>query len=244
VIPLKDYLPTRRFPLFTALLIALNVAVFVRDRLTGHFEKHIVQTAHGAVATLSFVGGLSEQFSLVPAQLLGDLFIEWPTIFSSMFLHGNWLHIGSNMLYLWIFGNNIEDTLGRARFLSFYFACGLAAAVAQVASNPFSTIPMVGASGAVAGVMGAYLLLFPRARILTLIPIFIFFTTVEIPAYIIIGYWALIQFLNASLMQGGDMLRGGGVAYFAHIGGFCSGMLLLVLMGGKSRTASRRGRDR
>ena len=119
-------------------------------------------------------------------------------------------------------------------------ACGLAAAIAQIASDPSSTIPMVGASGAVAGVMGAYLLLFPRARILTLIPIFIFFTTVELPAYIIIGYWALLQFLNASLMSGGDMLRGGGVAYFAHIGGFCSGMLLLVLLGGKSGTSDRR----
>ena len=221
------------------MLIALNIVVFVRDRLTGHYEKHSVLTAHGPEHVLTFVGGLSEHFSMVPAQLLGDVFVEWPTIFSSMFLHGNWLHIGSNMLYLWIFGNNIEDTLGRCRFLFFYFACGLAAAIAQIASDPSSTIPMVGASGAVAGVMGAYLLLFPRARILTLIPIFIFFTTVELPAYIIIGYWALLQFLNASLMSGGDMLRGGGVAYFAHIGGFCSGMLLLVLLGGKSGISRR-----
>jgi membrane associated rhomboid family serine protease len=233
VIPLKDYNPTRSFPLFTILLIAANVVVFIQDRLLGHYEKVLVHTGHGAVRAVTFVGGLSEHFAMVPAELLGNLLLEWPTVFTSMFLHGNWLHIGSNMLYLWIFGNNIEDTLGKLRFLVFYFTCGLVAAMTQVLSDPASTIPMVGASGAVAGVMGAYLLLFPRARILTLIPIFIFFTTVELPAFVIIGYWALLQFLNASLLQGGEMLRGGGVAYFAHIGGFASGMLLLVLLGGR-----------
>lgn len=181
---------------------------------------------------VTFAGGLSERFALVPDLLLANIPGEWLTIFTSMFLHGNWLHIGSNMLYLWIFGHNVEDTLGKGRFLLFYFICGLAAALAQILSNPYSTVPMVGASGAVAGIMGAYILLFPGARVLTLIPIFIFFTTVELPAFIIIGYWALIQFLNASLLQGGGMLRGGGVAYYAHIGGFIAGIVLILIFGG------------
>lgn len=240
MIPLKDYNPTRSFPLLTILLIAANVAVFVQDRLTGHYERVAVQTGHGTVATISFVGGLSKHFALVPAALLADFPLAWTTIFTSMFLHGNWLHVGSNMLFLWIFGDNIEDYLGKARFLFFYAACGVAAAVAQIASDPFSTIPMVGASGAIAGILGAYLLLFPGARVLTLIPIFIIFTTVELPAYFIIGYWALIQFLNASLLGGGEMLRGGGVAYFAHIGGFVAGVFLVLLFGGRPRRTRRR----
>ena len=235
MIPLKDYNPTRSFPLLTILIIAANVAVFIQDRLHGHYEEVLVRTAHGTVATMTFVGGLSKYYALVPSELLGNPSHQWPTIFTSMFLHGNWLHIGSNMLFFWIFGDNIEDRLGKLRFLLFYFGCGLAAAVAQIVSDPGATIPMVGASGAVAGVMGAYLLLFPRARVLTLIPIFIFFTTVELPAFVIIGYWALLQFLNASLLQGGEMLRGGGVAYFAHIGGFTAGMIMLLLLGGGPR---------
>ena len=145
-----------------------------------------------------------------------------------MFLHGNWLHIAFNMLYLWIFGNTIEATLGRAHFLLFYFTCGIAAALAQVLSDPTSTVPMIGASGAIAGILGAYLILFPRARILTLIPIFIIFFTVEIPALLIIGYWALIQVVNAYWLGGGE-LGGGGIAYFAHVGGFSTGVLLILL---------------
>ncbi len=224
----------------TVALIALNVAVFVKDRLTGHYEHILVRTDQGTVAVTHFVGGLSERLALIPAYLLAHPLLEWPTIFTSMFLHGNWLHIGSNMLYLWIFGNNIEDTLGRFRFLLFYFACGLVAAITQALSDPTSTIPMVGASGAVAGILGAYLILFPRARILTLMPIFIIFFTIEVPAFLIIGYWALIQFANAYLLGGGEMGQGG-VAYFAHVGGFAAGIALIMLLGGKA--AGRRRRD-
>jgi membrane associated rhomboid family serine protease len=230
MIPLKDYNPTRSFPFFTVVLIVLNVAVFVQDRLTGHLEKILVRTSEGAVATTQYVGGLTGRFALVPARLMHHPVLEWQTVFTSMFLHGNWLHIGSNMLYLWIFGNNIEDTLGRFRFLLFYFVCGAAAAAAQILSDPHSSIPMVGASGAIAGVLGAYLILFPRARVLTLVPIFIIFTTVELPAYLIIGYWALIQFINAYWLGGGGMLDRGGVAYFAHVGGFTAGIVLILLM--------------
>lgn len=238
MIPLKDYNPTSRFPLFCVVLIAVNLAAFVRDRLTGHYEQVLVQTSHGAVAVTQFVGGLTERLALVPAQLIAHPAAVWPTVFTSMFLHSNWLHIGSNMLYLWIFGNNIEDTLGRLRFLLFYFVCGAAAALAQVMSAPAATIPMIGASGAIAGVLGAYLILFPRARVLTLVPIFIFFTTIELPAFVIIGWWALLQFLNAWWL-GGGMLDGGGVAYFAHVGGFVAGIFLILLAGG-GRSGRRR----
>jgi len=231
MIPIKDYNPTRRFPVLTLALLISNVAVFIRDRLTGHYERVVVQTGHGEMTINHFVGGLSERLSLVPARFIAHPFIEWPTIFTSMFLHGNWLHIGSNMLYLWIFGNNIEDTLGRARFLPFYFFCGAAAGIAQVLSDPTSTVPMVGASGAIAGVLGAYLILFPRARILTLVPVFIIFFTIEVPAFLIIGYWALIQFANAYWLGGGEMGRGG-VAYYAHLGGFAAGIALILLLGG------------
>lgn len=239
MIPLKDYNPTRSFPAVTVALILLNVWVFIKDRLTGHYEKVPIPTDAGIMKVDQFVGGLTKHFALVPAKLLAHPALEWQTVFTSMFLHGNWLHIGSNMLFLWIFGDNIEDWLGRARFLLFYFACGVAAAAAQVLSAPASTIPMVGASGAVAGVLGAYLLLFPRARVLTLIPIFIFFTTVELPAFLIIGYWALLQFVNAYWLGGGEMLHRGGVAYFAHIGGFTAGILLILLQGGWSRRGRR-----
>ncbi len=240
MIPLKDYNPTRSFPILTVALIAANVALFVRDRLTGHYEQLLVHTDQGAVAVTQFVGGLSERLALVPAHLIHHPLTAWPTLFTSMFLHGNWLHIGANMLYLWIFGNNIEDTLGRARFLFFYFLCGLAAAVSQVLSAPFSTIPMIGASGAVAGILGAYLILFPRARILTLMPIFIIFFTVEVPAFLIIGYWALIQFANAYWLGGGEMGRGG-VAYFAHLGGFAAGIVFILLQGGNRLARRKRG---
>jgi len=241
MIPLKDYRPTRNFPVMTVMLIAINVAVFIQDRLSGHYELMRVNTGEGFVQVREFVGGLSSHFSLVPSNLVFHPLLAWPTIFTSMFLHGNWLHIGSNMLFLWIFGDNIEDSLGRFRFIVFYFLCGFAAAATQVASAPASTIPLVGASGAVAGVLGAYLILFPRNRILTLIPFFIFFTTVQLPAYLIIGYWALLQFLNAYFLKGGGMLRGGGVAYFAHIGGFIAGIVLIMfLVGREQRTNGRR----
>ncbi|MEA5114208.1 MAG: rhomboid family intramembrane serine protease [Geobacteraceae bacterium] len=232
MIPLKDYNPTRHFPIVTVLLIAINVIAFLQDRLTGHYEPMLVETARGIVRINHFVGGLSARFSLVPAQLAAHPADTWYNVFTSMFLHGNWLHIGSNMLYLWIFGNNIEDSLGRFKFIVFYFCCGMAAAATQFLSAPGSSVPMVGASGAVAGVMGAYLILYPHARILTLLPIFIFFTFIEVPAFVIIGYWALLQFISANWINSGSAQQGG-IAYFAHIGGFTAGIILLFLLGGR-----------
>ncbi len=241
MIPLRDNIPTGRFPLLTVALILVNVAVFLLDRLSGGYVRVEQPTPFGYVlVSHRFIGGLSNQYAMVPAQVTSDFTAYWPTIFTSMFLHANWLHIGGNMLYLWIFGNNVEDTLGRARFLFFYFACGFLAAAAQIYTDPTSTVPVIGASGAIAGVMGAYLVLFPNASILSIVPIFFIGTLMEVPAILVIGFWALIQFLNANMLGGGELLRGGGVAYFAHIGGFVGGILLVMLMGGPRALRRRR----
>jgi membrane associated rhomboid family serine protease len=242
LIPLKDNNPTRRFPVVSVTLILLNVAVFLADRLTGHYELAHVRTPYGYVRAAHFVGGLSEQYAMIPADVTADLPVAWITLFTSMFLHANWLHIGGNMLYLWIFGNNIEDTLGRFRFLLFYLVSGVGAAAAHILANPTSDIPTVGASGAVAGVMGAYLILFPHAQILSLVTVGFFTTLMEIPAILVIGLWALIQFVNVNWLGGGEMLRGGGVAYLAHIGGFLAGIALIYLFGGQRLLERRRAR--
>jgi membrane associated rhomboid family serine protease len=241
MIPIKDYNPTKSFPIITVCLIAANILAFIQDRLTGHYETLLTETAQGTVRINHFIGGLTAKYAMIPSALTSEPWNSWSQVFTSMFLHGNWLHIGSNMLFLWIFGNNIEDTLGRFRFVIFYFACGAAAAVGQVISAPHSNIPMIGASGAVAGVMGAYLVLYPHARILTLLPIFFFFTFIEVPAFLIIGYWILLQFISATWINNGEPIQGG-IAYFAHIGGFISGIVLLLLLGGWPRT-KRRGRS-
>jgi membrane associated rhomboid family serine protease len=240
MIPLKDYIPTRNFPIISVLIIILNVAVFAMDRITGHYIPFAHESSRGLITNYQFIGGITMHYALVPSMVTKHFITALPTFFTSMFLHGNWLHIGSNMLYLWIFGNNVEDVLGRFRYLLFYLTCGLIAAVAQIISGPTSSIPIVGASGAIAGVMGAYLLLFPHSRILTLVPIFFFFAFFKLPAIVIIGYWVLIQFINASLLGGGSMLRGGGVAYFAHIGGFLAGIVWVLFSGAGNLVKGRR----
>jgi membrane associated rhomboid family serine protease len=240
MIPLKDYIPTRSFPLISVLIIILNLAVFTMDRITGHYIPLTHESSRGLVTTYQFVGGITIHYALVPAMVTKNIIKTLPTFFTSMFLHGNWLHIVSNMLYLWIFGNNVEDVLGRSRYIVFYLTCGLIAASVQILSAPESTIPMIGASGAIAGVMGAYLLLFPGSRILTFVPIFFFFAFFKLPAIVIIGYWVVIQFVNASLLGGGEMLRGGGVAYFAHIGGFLAGIVWMFISGTGSLLRGRR----
>src|SRR5947209_5633332 len=152
-------------------------------------------------------------------------------IFVSMFLHGGWLHLGGNMLCLWFCRVNIEDRLGNVRFLIFYLASGLAATLAHAAANPASRVPSIGASGAIAGVLGAYLVLFPKQRVTTLIPIFIFITVREVPAVLLLGFWFVFQlFVGAASL--GNVQNAGGVAYFAHVGGFIAGMVLIVLFGG------------
>ncbi len=143
-----------------------------------------------------------------------------------MFMHGSWMHLLGNMWFLWLFGNNIEDSMGRIRFLVFYLVCGLAAAFAQILTSPSSAIPMVGASGAISGVMGAYLLLYPKVRVYTLVPLGFFITSMALPAWVMLGYWFVIQFISGLVSFGGEM---GGVAFWAHIGGFVAGIALIKL---------------
>lgn len=249
MIPLTDRNPTRRFPVVCVILIAINVLVFLYDQFTPVMVEYITQNRYGVpVRVRDSMGSLSLRYALIPAYVTGQkpetdglplfpsgLQPAWLTIFTSMFLHANWLHVGGNMLYLWIFGNNIEDVLGKARFVLFYFLSGFGAAAIHIASDPNSGIPTVGASGAAAGLMGAYILLYPHAQILSIVPVCgVISTLLEVPAILVIGYWILIQVLNSQMLGGGEMLqRGGGVAYLAHIGGFVVGMILILLLGGR-----------
>jgi membrane associated rhomboid family serine protease len=165
----------------------------------------------------------------------------WLTIFTSMFLHGGLFHVGGNMLYLWIFGNNVEDAMGRLRYLLFYLVCGVAAAVAQYLSSPHSPVPMIGASGAVSGTLGAYLLLYPHARVWTLVIFGFFWRLVPVPAVIVLGFWIVVQVLNGLItFGGGGAGAGGGVAFLAHVGGFVAGMALVLPFRRRVQLASRR----
>jgi membrane associated rhomboid family serine protease len=209
MIPLRSTERVYTIAWITGLLIAVNVLVFLYEaalppRALTYFIAH-----HGIVPDRLRIGSL----------------------FESMFLHGGWLHLIGNMWFLWVYGRNIEDVLGHSKFLVFYLACGLAAGLTQVFFTPFSRTPMVGASGAIAGVMGAYLVKFPRARIITLVPIFVFFTTLELPAPLVLVFWFLIQFFSG-LGSVGEAY-GGGVAWFAHVGGFVAGMLLVNAPGAR-----------
>jgi membrane associated rhomboid family serine protease len=231
VFPLKDDNPSESAPVVTVALIVLNALFFV-------YQISLeAGGADGARAGQAFI----EEFGLVPCRLTGACRVgpELPspilTIFTSMFMHGGLFHIGGNMLYLWIFGNNVEDTLGHGRYLLFYLLSGVAAALAQTAVGPSSMVPMVGASGAVSGVLGAYLLLFPHAHVTTLIILGFFFRLVHIPAMVVLGFWIVLQVLNGL----GSFGSSGGVAFFAHIGGFLAGMGLLYVL--KPRARSRAG---
>jgi membrane associated rhomboid family serine protease len=206
------------------ILIAANVFVFF-------WELSLGQGLEPALFDVAFIPARFWISPLHPLNIIG--------IFVSMFLHGGWLHLGGNMLYLWIFGDNIEDRLGHFRYLIFYLLCGIVATLAHAFFNPSSRMPSIGASGAIAGVLGAYILLFPRAQVTTLIPIFFFITIREIPAFIILGLWFVLQLFVGVASLGVAEGNAGGVAYFAHIGGFVAGMVLIALMGGMRRRAPR-----
>jgi membrane associated rhomboid family serine protease len=212
MIPLKDDNPTHTFPAVTLAVIAANLIVFVWELL--------LPPAARAEAILR-MAIIPHAITHAPLDLDG-LLRSGASLLTAMFLHADALHLGGNMLYLWIFGNNIEDVMGHGRFVLFYLICGLAGSFAQVAAHPASTVPMIGASGAIAGVLGAYLVLFPAARVLTLFFFFYFVRVVPIPALIVLGVWLLIQLVSA----GGA--PGGGVAWFAHLGGFAAGVALIV----------------
>jgi len=218
MIPLRDRNPSGVFPTVTIALILVNTVVFL-------YEVHLGP----------LIGGLLKHYALTPAVVTGSLRYNQVTLadtitpfFSSMFLHGGWLHLISNMWFLWIFGDNVEDTLGATRYLLFYFLCGLGAAVTHVAIQPHSAVPVLGASGAIAGVLGAYAVLFPNARILTLVPIFFFIRIMELPAVLILGYWFVLQILSGSMET--MTPTSGGTAFWAHIGGFVLGMALILVL--------------
>jgi len=258
LIPLRDDQPTSTFPIVTVLLIAANVLVYVGQQflpleqvwaLVPYAVTHNIDL-NGSFAHIGR-DGVAHLARLPPgvSVRLGPRDIPfgpsphpiWLTVFTSMFLHGGLLHIGGNMLYLWIFGNNIEDVLGRVRFLLFYLACGLAASAAQIAIDPNSLIPSLGASGAVAGVLGAYFVLYPNARVLSIVPIFFLGLLAEVRAF-----WVLLLWIVLNVFQGvsglGMMRNGGGVAHFAHIGGFFAGVALILLLGGRGLVARQRRR--
>ncbi len=208
MIPLRSTERVYSTAVVTASLIVINTLIFLYQATLNQYDLN------------TFVS----QWGIVPDQMRGVGLVSLAT---SMFLHGGWMHLIGNMLFLWVFGRNVEYLIGRPRFLAFYLLGGIAAGVAQVIVNPYSRIPTIGASGAIAAVMGAYLVKFPRTRIVTLIFIFFFVTTAEIPAAFILLYWFAIQFVSGFGSLASTDYTGGGVAYFAHIGGFLVGMLLI-----------------
>ena len=224
MLPLADHNPRRTTPVINILLIGANVLFFFWEVSLG---PDIERTLFG----VAFIPARFWYAPIDPRNIA--------SMFVSMFLHGGWLHLGGNMLYLWIFGDNIEDRLGHFRYLLFYLLCGIVATLAHAFFNPSSRMPSIGASGAIAGVLGAYILLFPRAQVTTLIPIFFFITIREIPAFIILGLWFVLQLFVGVASLGVAEGNAGGVAYFAHIGGFVAGMVLIALMGGMRRRAPR-----
>jgi membrane associated rhomboid family serine protease len=224
MIPYKDDNPTRTFPVVTIGLLSANIVVFILQLISPLTPREIVY-AYGAVP--NFILTFSTVQPIHP----------FLTVFTSMFMHGGLLHLVTNMLYLWIFGDNIEDALGHVRFILFYFLCGTAAVYSHAIIDTSSRLPMVGASGAVAGILGAYLLLFPRARVHTLIFFGFFVQTVRLPAVLVLGLWIAIQFIHGTLSAG--PVEQGGIAWFAHIGGFICGIAIIKLLF-KSRRGHRK----
>ncbi len=258
MIPIKDNIPTDRFPVVTVTLIVANFIVYILAIRHGgsfwsgpdtqevlkygaipyslthsgaHCAEFAQQTAFGVPQAVGlFCNGQvlpDHTIAHVPA---ANTLPAWETVLTAMFMHASILHIGGNMLFLWIFGNNVEDAMGPVKFIIFYLLGGVAALALQVAVGPNSTAPTIGASGAIAAVLGAYIVLYPRARVLTLVLIILFFTVIELPAFVMIGIWFVEQALFAGLGATNPTNGGGGVAYFAHIGGFLFGLATVKLL--------------
>jgi membrane associated rhomboid family serine protease len=213
--PISDDNPRHQTPYVTWTIIGICVLVFLWQASLGDEAGQAAVFQYGMIPARVFgEADLRPELAAIPA---------WTTIVTSMFMHGGWMHLGLNMLFLWIFGDNVEDSMGHVRYLVFYIACGVAAAFAQAFTNPGSTIPMIGASGAISGVLGAYVLLHPRATVRVLIVLGVFVTMAHIPAMIVLGIWFLTQIASAALSPG----DGPGVAFWAHVGGFVAGMALV-----------------
>jgi membrane associated rhomboid family serine protease len=203
MIPLRDVIPSRTIPYLTVTIIILNALAWFYELGLPREDLPV----------------FLQQFGVVPA------YFAPPTLISSMFLHGSWSHVLGNMWYLWIFGDNVEDRMGHFRFLIFYLLCGIVAAFGQILIDPTSTLPTIGASGAIAGVMGAYFVLYPQSRVLTLIPLIIFWEIVELPAIFLLGFWFLMQLFSAGAIAATANSHSGGVAFMAHVAGFVTGLV-------------------
>lgn len=203
MIPLRDVIPSRTTPYITVTIILINAAAWFYELAMPREELNV----------------FLQLFGVVPAAFVPT------TLLTSMFLHGGWSHVIGNMWYLWIFGDNVEDRMGHGRFVIFYLLCGFVAAVGQIVLDPESTIPMIGASGAIAGVMGAYFVLYPHSRVLTLIPIIIFIDIIELPAIVLLGFWFVMQLFSAGAIAVTSSTGGGGVAFMAHVAGFVMGVI-------------------
>ncbi|NOX38475.1 MAG: rhomboid family intramembrane serine protease [Calditrichaeota bacterium] len=215
MIPLRDNIPSRTFPVVNYALIIINSAIFLYEVSLGPQLEAFLHT-FGVIPAKYFWLAQHEPWNIVE---------RFFPILTSMFLHGGWLHIIGNMWFLWIFGDNVEDRMGHGRYLAFYILSGIGASLFHIYLNPTSTVPTIGASGAIAGVMGAYFILYPFARVITLVPIFIFVDIIEIPAFFFLGFWVLLQFFQGTLSLA--FSQSGGVAWWAHFGGFLVGAVLV-----------------
>jgi membrane associated rhomboid family serine protease len=219
LLPFRDHLPRHTRPWVTLALIAANLAAFAYELSLG-----------------AALEGFLRDYGVIPARLVGEWnagargAAELTPVLTAMFLHGGWLHLILNLWFLWIFGDNVEDRIGHARYLALYLVAGVAATLAHVIANPASTLPTVGASGAIAGVLGAYFLAYPRARVTTLVPIFVFIHVAVLPAWVVLGMWFALQFLSGALSLAATQASAGGVAWWAHIGGFAAGLLLMPVL--------------
>jgi membrane associated rhomboid family serine protease len=257
VIPIKDNIPTDRFPVVTFVLILINVVAYILairhggSLFSGPATPEIIK--YGAIPhALTHPGVHCAEVAPVSAPQSSEMVCNnallavngiapqnplpaWETVFTSMFMHASLIHVAGNMLFLWIFGNNVEDSMGPIKFIFFYLLSGIAALALQVAVSPGSTAPTVGASGAIAGVLGGYILLYPRARVLTLVIIIFFFTVIELPATVMLGIWFAIQAIFGAIGLTNPTGGTGGVAYFAHVGGFAFGLLTIRLLATKRK---------
>lgn len=231
MIPIKDDIPSRSYPIVNVTLIVINVIVFFFELSLGDNLEPFIRK-YAVIPIKYFYSGIRLEDGSVILFSLEERIIP---LFTSMFLHGGWLHLIGNMLYLWIFGDNVEDRMGHFRYILFYLLCGLAAAGAHIITNPESDIPTVGASGAISGVLGAYLMLYPMARIIVIIPILFFWDVIKLPALIVLSFWFVTQLFQGTLSLAIETTAKGGVAWWAHIGGFVFGMLIVHIFKKKSR---------
>jgi len=217
--PIRDNIRSRTFPFVNYLIILANLLMFCRE----------LQLVH-----LRAIEPFMIHYSLIPARFFSDPFAHWPEVFSAMFLHGGWAHVIGNMWFLFIFGDSVEDNMGHVRYFFFYLLCGFGAAAAQLFAGPRSAVPMLGASGAIAGVLGAYCLLYPTAQVTTLFVFFIFIRFIDIPALFYLGLWFLVQAMNGMGSLAAHQ-NAGGIAWWAHAGGFVTGFLLVILFAKRRR---------